>query len=350
MNAEMLYLSDFQKIFYNEWAKNPARFDYNLVMDSTLSGFFSVDSLNQALIRFVNDHLIIHSNVHNAEGQLVWVERDLLSPSSRLVFYYDKPLSQKELQELVKLPFDLENDLLIRFYLVKIEKNKYRFINVVHHIIMDGGGASDLYKLYSDYYNDPNYKSCLSLDEQRCLFKDFLHKIKKEKERVFDASCIYWKNHLAKATPLDISFISHNRLNESNNFINPFGEIRFDFRDTDYSKIKYFSKKYTITPYLFGQVVFAGLIYSITEQDCISISYPIAINAGKSIYFGANVNTIISNYEFDKNMTFSDVIAFVKKDLQHLKSSKSKYFSLLAASELAPLSQGSLDVSFIQTF
>jgi hypothetical protein len=62
----MLELVPYQKTFYYEWAKNPSRYDYNLVIDLTLIGEISPERLNLALIRFVNEHLYLarHGFVH----------------------------------------------------------------------------------------------------------------------------------------------------------------------------------------------------------------------------------------------------------------------------------------------
>ena len=142
-NCNKLFkLTSFQKIFYYEWILNPLRTDYNLVADWTLEGYLDIKRLNQSLIRFVNEHLLMHCNVLSKDNELFWTERELLSQAHDILEVYSGNITEYDLLSIISKPFNIENDQLIRFVLVNYENGKYRFITIIQHIIIDGLSAN----------------------------------------------------------------------------------------------------------------------------------------------------------------------------------------------------------------
>lgn len=133
-----LALSPYQLTFYYEWMKNPLRNDYNLVFDRIITGDLCLQRLNQSLIRMLNDLYIWNSNVYNDSGKLYWKQRNLINENSTLINYYPHPIPDEDIEAFIAKPFNLEEDLIVRHYVLKLEDDKYRLIYILHHIIVDG--------------------------------------------------------------------------------------------------------------------------------------------------------------------------------------------------------------------
>ncbi len=64
--------------------------------------------------------------------------------------------AKKWLDDLFGCPFDLFENELFKAFLLKIDPSTHWYVQVTHHIIMDGWGFSNLASRLSDYYHDPD--------------------------------------------------------------------------------------------------------------------------------------------------------------------------------------------------
>ena len=122
----------------------------------------------------------------------------------------------------------------------------------------------------------------------------------------------FWKEKLLNIELLDLSFlkpsINHHK---SLSYLQPdfgvsiqeltgLGEIRFSFDNETLMMVNRLKKKHMITPYLYGQIIYAVLINRYTGQNKFCINYPVAIKEGRDLIYGAHVNTTIIPYDFGK--------------------------------------------------
>ena len=115
----LLELTPYQKTFYNEWLLHPERSDYNMVLDQVLTGELDITRLNNAVKRTINEHLLISSNIIKDQEKVFWKRRNKLDDDADVISYYEGNLSDEEILKMVQQPFNLENDLLIRAFLIK---------------------------------------------------------------------------------------------------------------------------------------------------------------------------------------------------------------------------------------
>ena len=127
-------LSPYSKIFYNEWRLDPNRSDYNIVFDQNLEGEINIQTLNKAIKRFVNDYIIFNSHVEDKNGKIYWIKNYQIYG----VEYFKNKLSNNDILKYILKPFNLESGPLYRFGLIKVDNSKYRFVIVLHHIIISG--------------------------------------------------------------------------------------------------------------------------------------------------------------------------------------------------------------------
>ena len=349
MIQEKLYLTEFQSIFYYEWKKNPERSDYNMIVEWLIEGNLDVERLNTALIRFVNDHLLMHCNVSSSLDNDVpyWTERSPINEQERIINYIDYPLSAKEINSILRAEINLEEDLLVCYILIKEADRKYRLFMVHAHIISDGLSADEFFDLYCKYYKNTNYSSNIPLKEQYDLHLNLNAKLHNIKNENIELIRNFWEKSLNGLSSIDLSFLYNTRKRKPDFHNEDIKEFYFDHSEHKTLGIRKLTKVYGITPYIFGQMVFAILINRITKNKLFGYSFPVAILEGREMIYGAHVNTLVIRFDFEKSNSLKDLIDNMKSYYNELKKTKAKYLPI--TNIVNSNNSGILDVAFIQT-
>jgi acyl-CoA synthetase (AMP-forming)/AMP-acid ligase II len=345
-------LTAYQTIFYYEWLLNPARYDYNIVEDRILDGKVSPERLNNAMIRLVNEYFLFNCNVTEDNDQLFWKRRETISDGAEFVRYFDRPLTDEELFPLISKPFDLKNDLLLRFFLIKLSETQYRYISCVHHIIIDGTKANAAYEEYAHYYNDPRYQMSISLNKQKTLCNELALRLRSLVGENREGIHQFWRNYCRDISPVDLKFLSL-RAGSTDKVpdsapLSPVSSCRFSLEQKELQRVKIVSQKFRITPYIFAEIVFAALLHRMSGQNRISFSYPATISEGSGLMFGSQINTLIINFDFDRETDIAALIQQAKDFFNNVESSRAKY---LPINEIAGYLENkeTLQIAFAQT-
>lgn len=337
-------LNPYQSIFYYEWIQDPSRCDYNIIMDSTVTGNIDIDRFSNGLIRLASENLIFCHNVLNNNGKLSWKHR---TEKSKIVFYYPRELSDPEMYRIISKPFDLENDLLLKVLLIKLSEDKYRILFIFPHISIDGISTDEMYVEWANYYNDENYRrSTTMLDQykmQEHLYNYYEKILNDNLSKIND----FWTKHLSNVSGIDLSFLKKTTILPEREF-RYVTEQKFTFDTEIFLEVKKL-KSYKITPYLFGQMVLAVLMHKVSKNECIGINYPIAMTEGKELPYGAHVNTLIIDYRFNEKTTINELITNILSFFSELKSTKAKYLPINEIVKFAA-DKSVLEMGFAQTF
>lgn len=344
-------LTPYQKMLYNEWLLTPDSGRYNLVFDQYMEGYVDAERLNQSCIRLVNDHLLVNSNIIEEDNRLYWVGRQLLAPDADLVNFYDDVLDDAQMLALVSKPFDLRRDRLVRFNLLRLGVEKYRLVYVFHHILVDALSFRQLVKEGQDHYNNYDHPVRVALAEQVELH----HRLSATFDEILQARPVmneFWATYLRGLQGTDLKFLHKGGYTPTKVAVpglkNVVSEYRFSFDAVTLSQVRQLARKYRLTPYIYGQMVFGMLLHRMTGQQHIGISYPVAIQEGRDLIYGAHINSVVIGYRFDADTTVQQLINDTVAYFNDLKTSKGKY---LPVSEMLQHAENSsmLDVSFIQT-
>jgi hypothetical protein len=326
-------LTPFQETFYYEWAIDNGRFDYNIVDERLLERGVSVERLNSALIRMTNDYYVFSSNVEAEGERLFWKIREAVPDTSRLLRIFDSPLSEAELLSLVLAPFNLEKELLFRFFAVQQPDGRIRFIIVMHHILIDGTKAHEIYEEVCNYYSSPTYSVVSDMETQKRLYRRLSKTIRMTLEEKHADIAAFWDRYLQNSTPVDLKFLRHpsmpNTAEEGapvdGDAVNPNGVYKFFIDRNNLGRIRIISQKYGITPYVYGQIIFAILLHKMTGQNEIMFSFPSAIAEGAPLMYGSQANTLLINFSFAAETKIADLIGYAKNYYAELESSGAKY-------------------------
>ncbi|RNA61469.1 amino acid adenylation domain-containing protein [Chryseobacterium nematophagum] len=345
----LIKLTPYQESFYHEWMLNPSRSDYNMTFDQSMSGVLDIERLNASLIKLINSHLLMNSNVVDISDELYWKNRPLLSEDTQVLKYFPQELSREELLDLVLQPFDLEKDQLVRFYAIQLNDGRYRIVYVFSHIIVDGLSTNSLYDETSTYYNDPNYISSVSLADQARLHEELSNQFDELFNKGKSEMTNFWKKHLDGLENIGFKFLQTGTLKEYSDtpHINKISEFRFEFEEDLFLKVKQLTRSYKLTPYTYGQMILAIALHRISGVEQLGINYPIGIKEGQSFIFGAHVNTIIKGYHFTSETTLSDLIDQNLDYVTDLKKTKGQYLPIAELIRYAPTSDV-LEFSFVQ--
>jgi hypothetical protein len=321
-------LSPYGKIFYRGWETDPGRSDYNIIYDQDLLGELDITKLAQATTRFIAEHVILHSHIETQGGELRWVQNTQVADLE----YFANDLSDKESFAYLQKPFDLTQGPLYRFALIKRSYNTYRFIIILHHLVVDGSSADYVVEELSKYYNNPAYKTSLSLEEQFLRISQFGTNCYRYYQTYGESSKLFWQNKLRDIVPVNFSFLQSqeeklkikNTLNSkvSLEAIYPVGILKFTFPAEVLQKIAKLKRTYGLSLFLYGQIIYAILINRFTKQNKFGITYPLAIRAGAEFIYGAQINLNIIPYDFSQAPDIKALIQQTRAFIKSLKQEK----------------------------
>jgi amino acid adenylation domain-containing protein len=323
-----------------------------MVLDQMLSGDLDIDRLNQSFIRFVNDHLILRSNVSSDSEAPCWIQKESIRKTSHPLVYHPAELSETEIMAIVLKPFDLENDPLVRLHAIRLKDDRVRILYILHHIVIDGLSYRSVLAEHSKYYNDSAYSNPTSVTEQRRLHRElasrFIGTISENRVQMNE----FWRTHLEGVAGENLAFL---RVKAPPSTgcppgcpKNRVGEFRFHFKDYILAKVKRLGRPYRVTPYVFGQIVFGILLHRMGGKNNVGVSFPIAITEGKDLIYGAHINSLIIDFRYQENTTAVDLIRQALVYYDELKANRAKYLPIYEIMRYSTTSS-LLDASFIQT-
>ena len=305
-----MQLSPYHKIFYYEWKLDPNSSKYNIVFDQTLSSNLEIKRLKNAIHRFISNYFILNSHVEQIDDKPSWV----ISDEIRELEYFNAPYISDQIYNYVSKPFSIESQPLYRFALFTESNGNYRFISVLHHLLIDGNSFATLINEISNYYNFPKYVSPHSLLVQKNILRQSTDLFDSQLKQFGDQYQTFWDNKLRDIEAIDLRWAKPEAP------IEKIDEIKFNFTQKITSKLSKLTKNIDITPYQFCQCIFAILLHKYTSKNEITFGYPIAIKGGLPLISGALVNTSLSIYEFKPTTTILDLFKQNKHLIKSIKA------------------------------
>lgn len=317
-------LSPYSKIFYLEWLLMSDSARYNMVIDQVLQGELDINRLENSIKRYISGYVLVNSHIELVDGKPYWVKNHTVTNLE----YDPKQITNDEILSFINNKFDLYTGPLYRFKLICIEKNKYRFIIVFHHLIIDAlSGNTGLFTALSNYYNDANYKA-EDVDTQIQLIQSLTNSLYRPLEENKSKYQSFWDKTISNMEGVDLKFLSFGKDNTHTNLIEKYNfteKLRFSFPKEIVDKLIALKRTYLITPYLYSQSIFALIIYLHSHQKKFVIGYPIAIKEGIDFIYGAQVNTCLMPYNFNNHITIIDLFNQSKQFIKSLKQDEFNY-------------------------
>jgi surfactin family lipopeptide synthetase A len=312
-------LSPHHKIFYLEWLIMPENAYYNMLIDQMIYGNLDVERLKGAIRRYVSDHVLINSHVKLIGDEPYWVKNSNIDSLD----YSSLPATDSEILDFVNKSFNLYNGTLYRFKLIRLCDNQYRLITVFHHLVIDALSGNDGFmRALSNYYNDKNYTTKYSINSQIDLISDLTNSLYENFDDNKIKCELFWNSAIKAAEGVDLKFLDFTKDKTNNNLSGKYNttqKVRFQFSSEIVSRLNSLKRKFRITPYFYGQNIYALLLYKYTHQEKFIIGSPVAIKEGVDFIYGAQVNTCLIPYQLSDEMSIIDVFNQSKIFLKSLK-------------------------------
>ncbi|MEE4410184.1 MULTISPECIES: non-ribosomal peptide synthetase [unclassified Serratia (in: enterobacteria)] len=335
---KVIFASPYTQTFWNEYVLNPQSCEYNLVLDQTIEGDLDINRLRVAVEELSRNYLLFHHVLDDKYPQLRWVKTTKNITLEIIA-------ADCDVSTLINTPFDLREGPLCRFYLMELAPQRYNFITVVHHVLIDGLAGQEFYNIISTYYNNPKATELPAgnIDDLNVLYRQYEDDISRLKQTFMSRT--FWRDLLADCPPrVELPYLTDPSLSADSA-----GEVRFALPFSEWQNLKS-GVKYA-NPFLIFKTLWALLIARQSPQERVYIGYPVAAEGGDALYYGAQVNTAVFPLTLSPGATFSQLyrasLGYSKalKATGKLRHSKLPIYDIL---DQSPIRQ--LNVNFTQAY
>ncbi len=133
---------------------------------------------------------------------------------------------------------------------------------------------------------------------------------------------------LINVEPIDLYFLKPTKLlnkYDEEKLLTNHKEIIFNFDHKILSKLQYIKNNYKISPFWYGQIIFAILVNKYTSQNIFAIGYPSLVDDNTSLLYASNINTNVFYCCIDFNTTLSDLINQTRNFILTLKNKQENW-------------------------
>ena len=342
-------LSPYAKIFYTEWQLNPDSSVYNIVVDQVLYGILEVERLRKALRRYVLENVLLNSHIREIGSEPCWVRNDNIYELE----YVDSAISKSELLTFVRERFDLYSGPLYRFKLIQLDEGIYRFIVVLHHILLDALSLNEgVFIAIANYYNKPDYAAKYSIEEQINLVTNLVSTLSSRVRQNQDKYKKFWQRQLSEVEGVNLKFLKlgsgEGGAATSSRIDNPMTQLNFSYKAAELSRLNQI-KGYVVTPYIYSLCIFVLLLRKYTNQEKFAVAYPVAVRERVDFIYGAQVNTSLIVYQFSKIETIKDLFDKTLEFFRSLRQDGVSYNHYPVTNMVSSENKELLNIWFIQT-
>ncbi len=292
---------------------------YNMPGVFNISGNIKTEILEEAFYKLIERHEILRTRfVQISSDEIV---QQILTPLendfSLVCERFEKELEKNDLMRLIKnkidYSFNLDEECLIRAYLLQIREDQSILIVVIHHIISDGWSVdlltNELFDLYNNYLN----KKEASLKPLSIQYKDFAIWEQKQIQRSASRKARkYWLEQFSDEIPvLELPYRQKRPLHKSYK-----GKIENSFFSNDeISKFKTLCKENDCTLFMGLLALVKVLLYRYTNQKDIIIGSPISGREHIQLQdqLGIYINTLALRTKFNGDQNFIEVLRKVRE-------------------------------------
>jgi len=284
---------------------------YNMPLVLTLSGPLKQEILKKSLNDIYHRHEVFRYNFKNHIGgprihinQKLFFDLQLIECNQE---NYDASIDQ-----IIKNPFNLEKDVLLRAFLIKESLEHHYLIINTHHIVSDGWSLSNLlrelatlYKTYSDHQLSP-------LPPLKLQYKDYCAWQSQQLQGSrLEKLMNFWKNTLEGAPDLISLPIDRQRPK----FISYKGyTYHTTLSDKLSDQVKKLSNKGPFTLFMIFLAAYAVTLAKYANQDDVVIGSPIANRQSQDVepIIGLFINMLALRIRLQNNLTSTSLLHQVR--------------------------------------
>lgn len=238
---------------------------YNLPMLYKLKSGIDIEKFKNVINELISKYPILNSKIIEENGDAFLVESETKNQIKELNWTKDG-LNQKK-KSLVK-KFDLKNEIMSRFYIIKVD-NEYYYFQDIHHILVDGYSLDiimdDILKIYNGSDSNKEIEN----------FDEYVKSLSNIDKNILDEEFKFYDNYLADVETDNLPLRDEYSETPSEGFISKIATI-------DINKLDELKSKQNITYTTFFLTVYAFLLCKYNNNKNIVIN---------SVHNGRNENT-----------------------------------------------------------
>jgi len=182
---------------------------YHIPAVLRLKGNLNQDALINALKNIVNRHEVLRTVFQEKDGQAYQyiMDADKLQVSiiDGVKYQEDAKGLQKYIEELIRLPFDLSADHMLRSAIIQLDAEEHLLVVTMHHIASDGWSLAIIVKEVAELYSAFHENRPASLPVLAIQYADYaIWQRKNLQGEVINEKIRYWKSKLEGVTPLQV--------------------------------------------------------------------------------------------------------------------------------------------------
>nr|WP_264358334.1 non-ribosomal peptide synthetase [Parachlamydia acanthamoebae] len=290
---------------------------YNVPLAFEVSNALNISALELSLAKVIERHENFRVRIFSEDGS----PRQEILHSQYCKLQVQKICLKKGenlreiCQKLSAIPFEMENEILIRCFLIDGMDDKI-LLFVFHHIIMDGKSINIFINDLNEFYN----QSAQPL-KQSIVYRDYIafqnHYIAEEKKLELQN---FWKNYLDNCVPILELPLDCPRVKQ------PYRANRHQFMlgKEQTQKIKKLSSQFKMTLNITCLSFFQFFLNKITMQNDVIVGTPFTLRRSEdwNKVMGYFINSLPIRTFFDRIQNFQDLMINVRESVLEVEENK----------------------------
>ena len=288
---------------------------YHIPIVRRLKGKLNKEALANALLSIATRHEVLRTVILEQEGepyQFVmnsggW-RLELIDGSS---YVHGHEGLQEQIQDLIRKPFNLAKDYMVRAHLISLIDEEYVLIVTMHHIASDGWSMSIFVNELIEFYNAYVEQRPQGLEPLAIQYADYsLWQRNYLQDEVLDEKVGYWKDKLKGIGVLQLP-TDYQRPAE---WSSRGALLRFNIDKLLSDQLLALSRQEGTTLFMTVLATFKVLLHRYSGQEDICVGTPIANRTQKEVegLIGFFVNTLALRSDVKSGLTFEELLQQVK--------------------------------------
>ncbi|MBY7142461.1 hypothetical protein KFZ56_05080 [Virgibacillus sp. NKC19-3] len=292
--------------------------EYNMSLGVKIKGTLNYDAISKSIFGIIQRHKILRTNFHiNDTLSFPFQEvNEFDEDKVELVNVDLKRYGQEEVEMMISnlsnIKFNLSNDSLIKFYLLKTRTDEHILLLVTHHLLFDFGSIEIFIRQLTENYIRISENKPISQDGNKQYF-DFVHNQRNELGEGFQEKINYWKDILKEPLPtINFPIRKFNNKSDSRKEFLIEKELLKNFKD--------FCMENNITVFVGLLSVFKLSLHLISKNRDIIVGVPMSNRNRKEFdnLIGCFIDTIVTRTQIEYKQS---VNSFLKKlNSQHVNA------------------------------
>lgn len=302
-------------IVSHNWGDN---FAYNMSKSFQFEGELDIAALEKASQKLISRHESLRTVfAENESGEICqWIKSpEKLNFKISHIDFRGEDTSEERLSKFIKeeraIPFDLQTGPLLKFYLIRLEEDKWLFYSIIHHIICDSRSFNILIRDLFFFYKAEVMQVDALLPELRIQYKDVaVWKSKRFEDINLSKEKEYWINQLGGELPLLQLPEDYTRPVIRNSEV---GMLRRTIKAESVKEFKTYCRNEGGTLFTGLMTLFNLLFYKFSEQKDIILGFPVYGRDFSELedQIGFYADTIALRTRFEAQNTFKELFNIV---------------------------------------